>query len=738
MAARDAQDESSSAGEGHLTGLEIRLHGLVQGVGFRPAVWRLARQYGLQGSVCNQEEGLRIQVWGTPAALAAWRRELLTNPPRLSRIDRVVERVLAGPPAVGFAIEASSTGAPNTFVLPDVAVCPNCLAETLDPSQRRYRYPFTNCTQCGPRFSIIHRLPYDRGHTSLAGFALCRACRAEYENPADRRFHAQAIACPDCGPKVWLTPGEETEAFAIDRVVELLRRGKIIAVRGLGGFQLLVDATQPEAVAALRVRKRRPHKPLALMARDLAVVRRYCRLGPEESQALLSSAAPIVLLQAEGRELPETIAPGSDLLGFVLPYTPLHHLLLAHFDAPLVFTSGNLSGEPLCADPDEALERLAGIADAFLLHDRPIVHPCDDSVARLMAGRVRVLRRARGLAPAPIPLPPGFEECDGILALGGELKSSFALVRGGQAVLSQYLGDLEQARSLVRYRCELEAYQQLFGFDPRLLAVDLHPEYLASKLGHSWAAEAKLKLVQVQHHHAHLAACLLESGHPLAAGPVLGLILDGLGYGEDGTFWGGELLWADYCSYRRLACLKPIPLPGGGKAMVEPWRNLVAQLWRAGIPLEACAALQAKPLPALLRMLEAGIGSPLASSCGRLFDAVAAAMDVCFDTQSYEGQAAAELEHLAWQSRELSGYPFAVIQGDPWTLDPAPLWPALLADLAKGVPKEVVARRFHVGLADAWCELIFCFAGRLDCSTVALSGGVFQNRLVLERMAWRG
>lgn len=495
MATRDAQDESQSGTR--LTGLELHLHGLVQGVGFRPYVWRLARRYGLQGSVCNQEAGLRIRVWGAPAVLAAFRRELSTHPPLLSRIDQVVERPLREqPPVLDFVIEASSTGMPRTFVLPDVAVCVECLKETFDPAQRRYLYPFTNCTHCGPRFSIVQRLPYDRDHTSLAQFPLCRACQAEYDNPADRRFHAQAIACPDCGPKVWLTPGEDTGEVAIERVVELLRQGKIVAVKGLGGFQLLADALQPEAVAALRARKHRPYKPLALMARDLSVVRRYCHLMPEEAQALVSAAAPIVLLEARGEKLPQTIAPGLNLLGFVLPYTPLHHLLLARFDTPLVFTSGNLSGDPLCADQSEALAQLAGVADAFLLHDRPIVHPCDDSVVRMMAGTVRVLRRARGYAPAPVPLPPGFDACPSILALGGELKSSFALVQDGQVVLSQYLGDLEQARSYARYRCELQGYQQLFGFESRHLAVDLHPEYLSTKLGQRWAAEAQLKLTQ--------------------------------------------------------------------------------------------------------------------------------------------------------------------------------------------------------------------------------------------------
>ncbi|WP_022948158.1 carbamoyltransferase HypF [Methylohalobius crimeensis] len=733
MAPCDARDENREAGGERLTGLETRIHGLVQGVGFRPAVWRLASRYGLTGSVSNTGAGLRIEVWGTAASLAEFQRELRENPPPLARIERVIDRPLHGPPPRGdFIIQASGTEAPRTSVPPDAAICPDCLKETFDPAGRRHRYPFTHCTHCGPRFTVIHRLPYDREHTGMAGFPLCSACRTEYEDPSDRRFHAQATACPDCGPKVWLTPEDAIGDAAVKRCVRLLRQGKIIAVKGLGGFQLMADATRPEAVTALRARKHRPHKPLALMARDLAVVRRYARVDPEEERALASTAAPIVLLQGRGRTLPKSVAPGLALWGFVLPYTPLHHLLLETFDHPLVFTSGNVSGDPLCADNEEALERLTGIADAFLLHDRPIVHPCDDSVVCRMAGRMRILRRARGYAPAPVSLPPGFEQSNGILALGGELKNSFCLVRDGQAILSQYLGDLEQARSYGLYRRELAAYQDLFGFEPRCLAVDMHPEYLSTKLGRTRAAEKNLPLTEVQHHHAHLAACLAEHGHPQAAGPVLGLILDGLGYGGDGTFWGGELLWADYRTCRRLAHLKAVPLPGGGKAMIEPWRNLAAQLWQAGIPLEAFPGLRTKPLPALRKMLETGLGSPPASSCGRLFDAAAAAFDLRFDTQSYEGQAAAELERWAWQSDERSGYSFSIRRGETWIVDPSPLWPAVLADLAARVPKTIMARRFHLGLADAWCRVIGHFAERMKCPMVVLSGGVFQNRLLLE------
>lgn len=716
------------------TGLAICLHGLVQGVGVRPTVWRLARHFGLTGSVENCGAGVRICAFGEPENLACFREKLLTGLPPGARVERIDEQPLYETAPAEFEIEASTPGVPAPFVLPDLASCAECCREVFSPGLRRYLYPFTSCTHCGPRFSIIQSLPYDRERTGLAEFTPCLVCFEEYQNPADRRFHAQTIACPRCGPKVWLVPGGFEGRAAITQAVQLLRQGKILAVKGLGGFQLLADATSKEAVTALRRRKHRPHKPLALMGRDLEVVRRYCALNPEEERALTSQAAPIALLDARGQSLLEAVAPGLDLLGLVLPYTPLHHLLLSDFEIPMVFTSGNASSDPLCADNDEAQARLSAIADAFLLHDYPIVHPCDDSVVRFLAGKMRVLRRGRGYVPAPIPLPPGFEGTEGILALGGELKSSFALVHQGQIVLSQYLGDLEQAACFARYQKELQSYLALFGFTPHRLAVDLHPEYLSTRLGRAWAEEKQLRLFAVQHHHAHLAAVLAEYGQPRAGKPVLGLILDGLGYGADRTFWGGELLFGDYRSCKRLACLRPTPLLGGNKAMVEPWRNLAAQLWQAGIPWERFPALRDKPLPLVRRLLESGLGSLPASSCGRLFDAVAAALGICFAAQTYEGQAAVELECLARRSDDAAGYPLAVIPGDPWLLDPAPMWPKLLADLAQGVPEAIIARRFHLGLVSAWCALIDRFAEALDCATVVLSGGVFQNRLLLETM----
>ncbi|WP_286292071.1 carbamoyltransferase HypF [Methylomarinovum tepidoasis] len=707
-------------------GMEILVEGRVQGVGMRPAVYRLARRLGLSGRVWNDGGRVVIQVWGAPVQVGAFRRRLPAEPPPRARIEAIRTKALAGVPPVDFRILPGRPAAAAN-VPPDVAVCDACMVEVRDPTNRRHRYPFTHCADCGPRFSVIERLPYERRNTSLRRFPLCRDCEREYHDPDDRRFHAEAIACPVCGPRLWTRPACAGDPIA--QTVAWLRQGKIVAVRGVGGFQLLADATDAAAVARLRARKRRPHKPFALMARDMAVVRRYARVPPEAAAALTAPEAPVVLLDALGETaLPEAVAPGLGRLGFILPYTALHHLLLESFDTPLVFTSANRSGAPLCADNDEALEALSGIADAFLLHDRDIVHRCDDSVVLPATGPVRVVRAARGLAPLSLSVPPGFEGRDGILALGGGLKATFCLLHRGRAILSQHLGDLEDARSFAGFQKALADYRTLFGFQPRQVAVDRHPEYLSGKWGRRWARSEGLALTEVQHHHAHLAACLAEYRHPQDGGAVMGLILDGLGWGSDGTFWGGELLYGDYLSCRRLAWLRPTPLPGGVKAMTEPWRNLVAQLWQAGLDPGSLPVLRGLPVQALLALLEKGLNCPPASSTGRLFDAVAAALGLCPGGQSYEGQAAALLEHLAWQSDDEGAYPFTV---DGNVLDPAPLWSALLADLARGVEKAAVARRFHRGLALAWVSLI----GRLrpaGSDTLVLGGGVFQNRLLLE------
>jgi hydrogenase maturation protein HypF len=739
-------------------GWAVRVRGLVQGVGFRPHVWRLARDCGLAGEVRNDSEGVGIRAWGAPDALEAFVRRLREEAPPLARIDGLEAMPLAGEPEdAGFHIVASHAGRVRTAIVPDAATCPDCLAETRDPAARRHRYPFTNCTHCGPRLSIVRAIPYDRGNTSMAKFALCPECRAEYADPEDRRFHAQPLACPACGPRVWLErlAGPDSPllaaADAIVAAADLLSAGAILAVKGIGGFHLACDAGNEAAVAALRARKRRDQKPFALMACDIEAIGRYCAVDGREEALLRSAAAPIVILRADGPErVARGVAPGQRSLGFMLPYTPLHHLLLDRLERPIVLTSGNLSEEPQCTGNDEARQKLGAIANYGLFHDRDIVNRTDDSVARVVAGGPFVLRRARGYAPAPIALPAGFAEAPPVLALGGELKSTFCLAAGGQAILSQHLGDLEDAASFADYRRTLALYRGLFDHEPRALAIDRHPEYLSAKLGREWAAESGIALEEIQHHHAHVASCMAENGVPLESGPVLGIALDGLGYGGDGGLWGGEFLLADYAGFERLGNFAPVAMPGGAQAAREPWRNTYAHL-DAAIGWERCARdhagldlvrfLGSRPLAMLDAMRRNRVNSPLASSCGRLFDAVAAALGICRERASYEGQAAIELEaqvdERAFARDE--GYEFRVEWNPddgaaPALLDSAPMWPSLMDDLARAVPVGVVAARFHRGLARAIARMALLILGRdpHPTRTIALSGGSFQNRLLLE------
>ncbi len=756
-------------------GLRLRLRGQVQGVGMRPAIWRLAREYALAGRVRNDGAGVLLELWGDMRQIDALVDALLASPPPLARIDSVekesVERESVARASLereglsrpgDFVIESSDecNGGATTAVLPDAATCRSCHDEVLDPNARRYRYPFANCTHCGPRLSIQAALPWDRAGTSMAPFALCADCRAEYDNPADRRFHAQPIACPACGPRLQLlTPEGEPWPVAAEPLAvaaELLAQGKILAIKGLGGFHLACDAGNAEAVARLRRGKHRDAKPFALMARDLAMVSRYCRVDAAAAAALSSSAAPIVLLPRKPRapSLAPALAPGLKSLGVMLPATPLQQLLLADCRRPLVMTSGNFSGEPPCIDNDEAGRRLGGMVDALLVHDRAIVNRVDDSVVRPMAGAVRLLRLARGYAPARLPLPPGLEGAPPLLALGAELKASFCLLQGDGCVLSQYIGDLDEVANLEDFQRALARYTELFRSSPGALVVDRHPNYRSARLGRDWARRDGLALVEVQHHHAHIAACMGENAVP-AGTPVLGVALDGLGFaGDEGRgdaqWWGGEFLLADYRGYRRLGRLQPLPLIGGDRAMAEPWRNAFAHInaamgWEAYRPrypqLPLTQFLATRPLPQLQRMLANGRHCPPSSAAGRWFDAVAAALDICCDRQDYEGQAAMQLEALA-ESAELAGndkgYPLQLVHsGGLWELQPAPLWPALLDDLAAGVPAAQIAARFHGALATGIAELIArLFEQRAVApgTPVALSGGVFQNRLLLERL----
>lgn len=731
---------------------DIRVEGIVQGVGFRPSVYRIAEQYELRGWVLNDGAGVWIRIAGAPEQIESFVNYLKRSPPPLARITRITRTAIpvTSVPEPSFSIAASQTGAVRTKISPDAATCAACQQDLRDPDSRFYRYPFTNCTHCGPRLSIIRAIPYDRHQTSMAAFPMCVACESDYQAIANRRFHAQPIACPACGPQVWLEESDgqvlaKGEA-AIARVGSLIRQGEIVAIKGLGGIHLACDTTQETAVAALRHRKHRPAKPFALMVRDLAQLRDYCPVNAAEQQVLESPAAPIVLLTPHPEcSLAPSLAPGLSALGFMLPHTPLHHLLFEHIEHPIVLTSGNRSSEPQSITNDEARD-LSAIAPYLLLHNRDIINRVDDSVVRVIAGQPQILRRARGYAPAPLPLPPGFEAAPPILAMGSELKTTFCLLRQGEAILSQHLGDLEHPAALLAYQETLKLYLDLFEHQPAAIALDAHPDYRASQLGQRWAAEQQIPVYPIQHHHAHLAAVMVDHHLPIDTPAILGIALDGLGYSETGDLWGGEFLLVDYTDYHRLAHLPPIALLGGAQAMRQPWRNTYAHLralWTwddllsqyGDLPL--VQALAAKPRTLLDQMLESGLRSPLATSAGRLFDAVAAAIGCCFEQVTYEGQGAMELEALIGQDMEpnlvnATPYPIDIdLTQTPHQLSFAPLWTALLNDLRQNVPARTISTRFHLGFAQGIAHLAQHLAQTHHLTTVALSGGVFQNQMLL-------
>ncbi len=680
--------------------VEIRVRGRVQGVGFRPFVWTCAKELGLAGEVFNDAEGVLIRVAGSRDANAELRRRLQHEAPPLAHVEAVESQPFPGDLPTDFRIVASREGRVRTQVSPDAKICDACIADISDPSNRRFRYPFTTCTHCGPRFSIVSSVPYDRRNTTMAMFGMCAECAAEYGDPVDRRFHAQPIACPACGPRVKLVrldgqPVAHSALDDVDATSRLIRVGEIVAIKGLGGYHIACDATNAASVARLRQGKRRDGKPLAMMARDLDVIRRYALVGEAEAALLASIEAPIVILPAKGEALPEAIAPGLKEFGFMLPTTPLHHLIMAPIDFPVVMTSGNLSHEPQLIDDAPALAKLKHIAAFALIHDRAIANRIDDSVARPMDGKIRLLRRARGYAPAPMPLPPGFADAPEILAFGAELKSTFCLVKHGEAILSQHQGDLKNSETYEDYCKNLSLYTSMFQHAPAAFAVDRHSDYLSSKLGAQLAHERDAPLIEIQHHHAHVAACLAENLRPLTAPKVLGIVLDGLGLGDDNQIWGGEFLLADYLGFERLATFRPVAMLGGDRASREPWRNLYAQLAAAGnwaqwrrdfgaLPL--LDALDAKPRATLDAMLKSGLNAPLASSCGRLFDAMAAALGLGWEAQSYEGEAAMKLEALVDPEalRDDEAYPLAIsFCANLPMIEPRPLWNAVLGDLRR-------------------------------------------------------
>lgn len=739
--------------------LQIRVQGIVQGVGFRPFVWHIAHECGVKGEVWNDAGGVTILAWAREANLETFLYRLEHDLPPLAQVDQITTQSLSAElKHDDFIITASHEGEVQTNVSPDAATCPACLEDILSDSNRRYHYPFTNCTHCGPRLSIIKKIPYDRKNTSMVEFPLCDKCRSEYENPADRRFHAQPNACDQCGPHTWLENqhGEimAQKQDAILSAAQLLREGKILAIKGLGGIHLACDATQAEVVQELRHRKKRYAKAFALMAPNVDLIRRYATVHSSEEQQLRDKSAPIVIVQAQGESLPEGIAPGQNGLGFMLPYTPLHHLLMAELNKPIVLTSGNSSDEPQCIDNKDANQRLAQIADYFLLHNREIVNRLDDSVLRLADQEVRILRRARGYAPAPLKLPPGFATAKPLLAMGAELKNTFCLLKQGQAIISQHMGDLENAPTLRDYHHNLTLYAHLFEHQPETIVVDKHPDYFSTQAGQQLAAERSLPVVEVQHHHAHIAAVMAEYKLPIDSPRVIGIALDGLGMGEDGTIWGGEFLLCDYQSSQRLGYFQPVPMLGGAKAMYEPWRNTLAHLWQlensadldwqslkqnyAELPL--FQFLNQQPLSTLKTMADKGLNSPLASSAGRLFDAVAAALGLCRENAWFEGQAAIELESLsetviseitADQAQRYQALLNNTEQGH--ILNWQPVWISLLQDLRAGRSVAEIGASFHLGLALSLVAMTERIAQIHSFQQVVLSGGVFQNRILLEQ-----
>jgi hydrogenase maturation protein HypF len=716
----------------------VLVRGVVQGVGFRPFVYRLALETHLAGSIGNNTDGVTIEIEGPGEGIDEFLRRLRTDAPPMARIDSVAVHDLEPTGESEFRIVTSQVlGSVSTGIPADSATCADCLRELLDVHDRRYRYPFLNCTNCGPRFTITRRIPYDRPQTSMAAFPMCGACQAEYDDPLNRRFHAQPNACWDCGPRVWLADLEGNDLAADDPVTACIDRliaGHIMAIKGIGGFHLSVDATNESAVMRLRERKHRYGKPLAVMVRDLDAARQLCDLSPEEETLLQAPARPIVLAHARaGNGVAPAVAPGIPWLGVFLPYAPLQHLLFADPRVhALVMTSANLSEEPIAIDNDEARSRLKEIADAVLLHNREILQRCDDSVAALVDGAPQLVRRARGFVPLAIELPM---DAPPLLAVGGHLKSVFALAHGRHAYQSQHLGDLENLTGLEFFKESLDHLLRTFEITPQAVAHDLHPGYLSTAWAKEWAKERGLPLIGVQHHHAHIAGCMAE--HALD-GPVIGLALDGTGYGTDGRIWGGEVLVARLEGFERLAHLAYVPMPGGDAAVREPWRMALAHLRAAGFDVTSAEILDRLGATEtegrlLARMMERGINSPLTSSLGRLFDAVAAVV-LHRRVVDYEAQAAIELEGIVVDEPEDSdGYTITIDAGsvekrEPIRMNVAPLWEELFADLRSGVTRAVMAARFHAGVANAFACAASAARAATGISTVALSGGVMHNR----------
>ncbi len=716
----------------------MSVRGVVQGVGFRPFVYRLAIEEGLTGSIGNDTDGVKIEIEGPGERVDGFLARLRQEAPPLARIDSIGVREL---PSIGLQsgefriISSKVIGTVSTGIPADAAACSDCVRELLDPQDRRFLYPFLNCTNCGPRFTITRRIPYDRPQTSMAKFPMCAACQREYDDPLNRRFHAQPNACWECGPKLWLVGADGAEIAAEDAVracVERLLAGCIMAVKGIGGFHLSVDATNEAAVMHLRERKRRYGKPLAVMVRDLDAARAVCELTAEEEALLTTPARPIVLARHRTSSgIAENVAPGIPWLGIFLPYAPLQHLLFADARVrALVMTSANLSEEPIAIDNDEARVRLGGIADAFLMHNREILQRCDDSVTAVVDGAPQLIRRARGFVPLGVPLP---FDAPPLLAVGGHLKNVFALARGGFVYQSQHLGDLENLTGLEFFKESLNHMMRTFEIEPQAVVHDMHPGYLSTEWAKGWARELGLPLIAVQHHHAHVAGCMAEHG---LTGEAIGLALDGTGYGTDGKIWGGEVLIARMGSFERFAHLEYVLMPGGEKAIREPWRMAFAAIRSAGFDVEAAAALSGangEEARVLERMIERGVNAPLTSSLGRLFDAVAAVV-LKRRVVDYEAQAAIELEGIAVdEPYDEPGYAMAFADDGGTArklvrISAAPLWRGFVEDLDARVSKSKIAARFHAGVASGFVQASVLARAATGLSKVALSGGCMHNR----------
>jgi hydrogenase maturation protein HypF len=727
--------------------LRVMVRGIVQGVGFRPFVYRLATGLGLNGWVNNSAQGVQIDVEGDPDRLHEFLLRLEAERPPRSSIQSLESSLLDPAGYTAFEVrESDEAGAKTTLILPDIATCPDCLSEIFDPADRRYGYPFTNCTNCGPRYSIIEALPYDRAGTTMRQFKMCPECQAEYDNPLDRRFHAQPNACPNCGPQLqlWAAGGwaRASGTAALEQAADALRCGEIVAVKGLGGFHLMVDARNEAAVLRLRRHKAREEKPLALMFPSIAAIRAECELAPLEERLLRSPEAPIVLLRRcwdnERTSISDAVAPNNPYLGAMLPATPLHHLLLAELNFPVVATSGNRSEEPICIDERDALECLSRIADLFLVHNRPIARHVDDSIVRIALGRELVLRRARGYAPLPVHIGGASEQP--ILAVGAHLKNTVALAHAGEVFVSQHIGDLQTLQAFNTFKQVLGSFTDLYGVAPATIACDMHPDYLSTRFAERFATHHGARIVSVQHHYAHVLACMAENE---LSGSVLGVAWDGTGYGLDGTIWGGEWLRTSIGGaggFERAAALRPFRLPGGEIAIKAPWRTAIGLLYeifgdelfgRADLaPLQACSAQYRTNLQAIMARK---INAPLTTSAGRLFDAIASLVGLR-QQSGFEGQAAMELEWAAGQSHADECYPFCLDScGGGLLVDWEPMVWAMLDQLGRGEPVATIAAMFHATLA----AMIVAVAERVGEERVVLTGGCFQNVRLLEQSVRR-